>query len=96
MPSATYPTKQPITNAGIEAFLASIAPPPRTARVKIRVKQFTPAVCAAIVERMAHDMRMFGDGMTEDDLKRAGYSQDEIFHCAKNARDLAMRQSRLQ
>jgi hypothetical protein len=87
-----YPTTQPITNANLEAFLAAnIARrfpnglPARAAEVKLRVKAFSPAAETMIVTRMADDMRHFGEGMTHRDLRRAGYSADQIRHCAEKA-----------
>jgi hypothetical protein len=93
MPSTTYPTRQPDTTAAIEAAMANreIA---RTALLNVRVKQYTPAGMAEIVGRMSEAMRLFGPGMTEDDLK-ADFSDDEIKHCAKPARDRAMQRARL-
>ena len=85
MPNATYSTRQPITNAGIEAFLASLPPAPRTARVTLRVKR-----SAALIDRMADDMRAFGEGMTRIDLRRLGYTDSQIDACAEDANRRAL------
>ena len=85
MPNTTYATRQPITNAGIEAFLASLPPVPRTARVTLRVKR-----SPALIERMADDMRTFGEGMTRHDLRRLGYTDSQIDACAEMANRRAL------
>jgi hypothetical protein len=78
MPSPTYPTRQPITNANLAAFLAA-HPPRRTARVIVTEKP-----SEAMIERMAADMRAFGEGMTRVDLKRI-YTDRQIDACAEEA-----------
>lgn len=80
---STYPTRQPITNAGIAAFLASLPAAPRTARIRLRVKR-----SAVLIERMADDMRQLGgagEGVTRADLRRLGYSESQIDACAERA-----------
>lgn len=96
----TYPTRQPITTANIEAAIAEriarLFPSgeiPRVARLRLRVTKFTAAAQAAIVEQMAEVMRMFGEGMTEMDLKREGFTEDQIRHCARQAGDRAMQRA---
>lgn len=88
MPTTTYPTRNPITNAGIEAFLASVPTQPRTARVTLRVKR-----SAELVERMADDMRTFGEGMTRQDLRRLGYTESQIDACGEDANRRALSRS---
>lgn len=82
MPSTTYPTRQPITQDGIKAYLAGLAanPAPRTARVIIREKR-----SEALIDRMADTMRHHGEGMTRIDLRRAGYTEIQIEACAEAA-----------
>lgn len=92
MSSTTYPTSQPITNANLDAWLAERlarrfpnGAPLRTARVRLRVTKFSPGAEAVIVDRMADDMRRFGEGMTERDLRLAGYTEKQIEICAGKA-----------
>lgn len=82
-----YPTRQPITNAGIEAFLASVGAQQmqRAARVVVRVKK-----SSALIDQMADDMRVFGEGMTRTDLRRAGYSDGQIDACGEDANRRAL------
>jgi len=91
--SSIYPTRTPDTTANIEAFLADaiakkrVAPAMLPARVKLRL---TSGSKAHIVERMAEDMRTFGEGMTEKDLIRLGYPIEIIRICAEAANQKAM------
>lgn len=85
----TYPHRQPITDANIESWIAGrlaargeVAP---IARTKIRVTKLTASAEAAIVEEMAQTMRLFGEGMTDNDLRLAGFSNDMITLCARKA-----------
>lgn len=89
--SSIYPTNQPITNAGIAAFLASVqaSQAPRTARVNVRVKR-----SAELIDRMADDMLTFGEGMTRRDLQRAGYSEGQIDACHEAANSRAIARAR--
>lgn len=79
MPSPTYPTRQPVTGANLAAFLAA-HPPRRAARVILTEKP-----SEALVERMAADMRVAGEGMTRADLKRLGYTDRQLDACAEEA-----------
>lgn len=92
MSQPAYPTRQPITNAGIEAFLASTA---RTSIPNLKVKSLTPAGEADLVAEMAEAMRNFGEGMTRADLRLLGYSDTEIDLCAEKANARALRLANL-
>lgn len=60
-------------------------PAPRTARVIVREK-----VSDRLIDRMAADMRAFGEGMTRTDLKRLGYTESQIEDCAEEANRRAL------
>lgn len=86
---STYLTRQPITTSNIEAWIADriaarghVAP---AARTNLRVTRLTASAEAAVVEQMAHTMRLFGEGMTDNDLRLAGYTDDMIGLCARKA-----------
>ena len=66
-------------------FLASLPAPPRNARVTLRVKR-----SAELIDRMADDMRAFGEGMTRQDLRRLGYTDSQIDACAEAANRRAL------
>lgn len=92
-----YETRQPITTANIQAAIASIAArehaTPRPAAIgAIRLKT---ACRTAIVERMAEQMLDHGEGMTEGDLIRLGWSHQIVDLCAADANRLARHRSNM-
>jgi hypothetical protein len=91
-----YPSRTPITDANIRAHEAAMAgrlvdenPKPE------RRKDARPGRAAAIVDAMAMAMREIGEGCTDKDLKRAGFSQTDIDRYGEQASDRAARRALL-
>lgn len=92
--SSIYPTRQPVTTANIQAFLADVVARKKgtvLARPTAVIGKVTmkAALKTLIVERMAEQMRDHGEGMTRHDLRRKGWSYPIIDICADEANALA-------
>lgn len=88
-----YPTRTPITNANLNAYLAMASKlDDEVVSGKPVPKKFRNS---AIVDAMAEAMRERGEGCTDKDLRRAGFSQTEIDAHGEKASDRAGLKARL-
>jgi len=85
-----YPSRQPITTGNLNAHLANTA-----AQLGDEPAPLRPKRGSAILARMAEVMREIGEGCTDRELKRAGFTQAEIDRYGEQASDRAALKSRL-
>lgn len=83
-------SRTPVTDAEIRAHEAAMA-----GRILDDEAPRRQTKAATVLARMAETMREIGEGCTDKELKRAGFSQAEIDRYGEQASDRAALKSRL-